>query len=85
MTWGFELTKPAARDLRDVPRADLEYIDEAFEEMRSDPYYGDIKFLKGTNRILRRRVGNWRIEFAVLTNRRIVVILAVTRRSSNTY
>jgi len=85
MTWGFEVTKPAARDLRDVPRADLEHIDEAFEEMRSDPYYGDIKFLKGTNRILRRRVGNWRIEFAVRADRRIVVILAVTRRSSNTY
>jgi mRNA-degrading endonuclease RelE of RelBE toxin-antitoxin system len=85
MTWGFEVTKPAARDLRDVPRADLEHIDEAFEMMRSDPYYGDIKFLKGTNRILRRRVGNWRIEFAVRADRRIVVILAVTRRSSNTY
>jgi mRNA-degrading endonuclease RelE of RelBE toxin-antitoxin system len=85
MTWGFEITKPAARDLRDVPRADLEHIDEAFEDMRSDPYYGDIKFLKGTNRILRRRVGNWRIEFEVHSDLRIVVILAVTRRNSNTY
>jgi mRNA-degrading endonuclease RelE of RelBE toxin-antitoxin system len=85
MTWGFEVTKPAARDLRDVPRADLERIDDAFEEMRSDPYDGDIKFLKGTNRILRRRVGNWRIEFEVRSHQRIVVILSVTRRSSNTY
>jgi mRNA-degrading endonuclease RelE of RelBE toxin-antitoxin system len=85
MKWGLEITKPAARDLRDVPRADLEHIDQAFEDMRADPYYGDIKFLKGTNRILRRRVGNWRIEFEVQSDRRIVVIFSVTRRSSHTY
>ena len=85
MTWGLEITKPAARDLRGVPHADLEHIDQAFEDMRSDPYYGDIKFLKGTNRVLRRRVGNWRIEFEVRPEQRAVVILAVTRRSSHTY
>ena len=85
MRWGLEITKPAARDLRDVPRADLEHIDQAFEDMRADPYYGDIKFLKGTNRILRRRVGNWRVEFEVRSDRRIVVILSVIRRGSHTY
>ncbi len=85
MTWVLEITKPAAHELRDVPRADLEHIDKAFEGMRSDPYFGDIKFLKGTNRILRRRVGNWRIEFEVRSDARVVVIVAVTRRSSNTY
>lgn len=85
MRWGLEITKPAGRDLRDVPRADLEHIDQAFEDMCVDPYYGDIKFLKGTNRMLRRRVGNWRIEFEVQSDRRIVVILSVTCRSSHTY
>jgi mRNA-degrading endonuclease RelE of RelBE toxin-antitoxin system len=85
MKWGLAITKPAARDLRDVPSADLKRIDGAFEEMRSDPYGGDIKFLKGTNRILRRRVGNWRIEFEVRPDQRIVVILVVARRSSHTY
>jgi len=79
------ITKPAARDLRDVPRADVEHIDGAFEHMRSDPYGGDIKFLKGTNRILRRRVGAWRVLFEVHADRHLVVILGVTRRSSNTY
>jgi mRNA-degrading endonuclease RelE of RelBE toxin-antitoxin system len=85
MTWGLKITKPAARNLREVPRADLEHIDEAFEDMSADPYYGDIKFLKGAHRILRRRVGNWRIEFEVRSEQRVVVILAVTRRNSHTY
>jgi mRNA-degrading endonuclease RelE of RelBE toxin-antitoxin system len=85
MKWSLVITKPAARDLRDVPRADLEYIAAAFDGMGSDPYAGDIKFLKGTHRVLRRRVGMWRILFEVHPDRRLVVILGVTRRSSNTY
>jgi mRNA-degrading endonuclease RelE of RelBE toxin-antitoxin system len=85
MTWGLVITKPAARDLRDVPRADVEHIDAAFEDMCSDPYGGDIKFLKGTDRTLRRRVGAWRVLFEVHADRRLVVILGVARRSSNTY
>ena len=85
MTWGLVITKPAARHLREVPRGDLERINEAFKDMCSDPYHGDIKFLRGTNRILRRRIGNWRIEFEVHPDQRLIVILAVTRRSSTTY
>jgi mRNA-degrading endonuclease RelE of RelBE toxin-antitoxin system len=85
MTWSLVITKPAARDLRDVPRPDVEHINAAFEEMRSDPYHGDIQFLKGTNRTLRRRVGAWRILFEVHADGRLAVILAVTRRHSNTY
>jgi mRNA-degrading endonuclease RelE of RelBE toxin-antitoxin system len=68
-----------------VPRSDLEHINVAFEEMRSNPYDGDIEFLKGTNRTLRRRVGAWRILFEVHAEGTLVVILRVIRRSSNTY
>ena len=85
MTWSLVITKPAARDLRGVPRADIEHINAAFEQMRSDPYDGDIQFLKGTNRTLRRRVGAWRILFEVHADGHLVVVLQVIRRSSNTY
>ena len=85
MTWSLLITKRAAHDLRDVPRADVEHINDAFEEMRSDPYTGDIKFLKGTTRTLRRRIGAWRILFEVDSDQRLVIILSVPRRSSNTY
>jgi len=68
-----------------MPRPDIEHIDAAFEQMRSDPYDGDIQFLKGTNRTLRRRVGAWRILFEVHAEGHLVVVLQVIRRSSNTY
>jgi len=85
MTWSLVLTKPAARDLRAAPRADVEHIDAVFEEMRSDPFGGDIKFLKGTNRTMCRRVGDWRVLFDVHADQHLIIVLGVIRRSSNTY
>jgi len=85
MKWALILTNPARRALRDVPRPDVDQIDAAFEEMQSDPYSGDIKFLKGADRTLRRRIGAWRVLFEVHPDREIVLILAIERRSSTTY
>jgi hypothetical protein len=49
MKWGLILTNPAKRSLRMVPAEDIKRINIAFEEMMTDPFSGDIKFLKGTN------------------------------------
>jgi mRNA-degrading endonuclease RelE of RelBE toxin-antitoxin system len=56
-----------------------------FEAMRADPYSGDIKFLRGAGGTLRRRVGAWRILFAVNQAKREVAVLGVKRRTSTTY
>ena len=85
MKWELIIANRARRAIRDLPRTDGEQILDALEEMRTDPYTGDIKFLKGTNRALRRRVGLWRILFEVLTDRRIVVVEDVERRGSHIY
>jgi mRNA-degrading endonuclease RelE of RelBE toxin-antitoxin system len=85
MKWDLIIANPARRAVRDMPHEDGEQILDAFEEMRTDPYAGDIKFLRGMDRALRRRVGAWRIMYEVHTERRIVVIGDVVRRDSNTY
>jgi mRNA-degrading endonuclease RelE of RelBE toxin-antitoxin system len=85
MTWDLVVANSARRPLREIPRGDLEHINSAFEQMRSDPYDGDITFLKGTSRTLRRRVGAWRVLFEVHADRRLVIILDVVRRTTNTY
>jgi mRNA-degrading endonuclease RelE of RelBE toxin-antitoxin system len=62
-----------------------EQIDAAFADMRTDPYGGDIRFLKRTDRVLRRRVGDWRILYEVYADRGILFVNDVERRDSNTY
>lgn len=85
MKWGLIISNRARRATRDIPREAAEQIDAAFQEMRVDPYGGDVKFLKGTNRVLRRRVGAWRIMYEVLTDQQLIVIEDVERRGSHTY
>ena len=85
MIWGLVITNPAERDLRHVPVSDLKQIDAAFDAMADDPYGGDTRMLRGTNGALRRRVGRWRILFELNLQRHVIVVLAVKRRSSNTY
>jgi mRNA interferase RelE/StbE len=85
MPWDLLITRPAVRDLREPAADDLRRINSAFEAMRGEPYGGDVKFLRGSGGVLRRRVGAWRIIFEVLQTQRLVVILGVKRRTSTTY
>ena len=85
MPWALVITNPARRDLRGLSSVDVRRINAAFEGMRADPYGGDVKFLQGLGGILRRRVGVWRILFAVHQTKREVAILGVKRRTSTTY
>lgn len=85
MTWDLVITNPAERELRKVPRADLESINQTFSAMRDDPYSGDVKFLRGMGQTFRRRVGDWRIFFELDKVRQTIVVLAVKRRGSKTY
>ena len=85
MTWGLVITSPAKRGLRRASRSDRERINEAFSAMCTEPFSGDTKLLRGTDGAYRRRVGDWRIFFELDEPRKLVVILAVKRRASNTY
>jgi mRNA interferase RelE/StbE len=85
MTWGLVITEPAARRLRDLPPSDRRRINAGFETMRENPYSGDVRFLRGTNGALRRRVGDWRILFELYKDQHLIVIFAIKRRGSNTY
>jgi mRNA-degrading endonuclease RelE of RelBE toxin-antitoxin system len=54
--------------------------------MKTDPLAGDITALRGEYRgLYRRRVGSWRIIFALKTDRRAVLVGDIVRRTSTTY
>jgi mRNA-degrading endonuclease RelE of RelBE toxin-antitoxin system len=63
----------------------LERIDDAFHEMCSDPFAGDVKALRGTDGAFRRRIGDWRILFDLHRQERLIVVTGVKRRGSKTY
>jgi mRNA-degrading endonuclease RelE of RelBE toxin-antitoxin system len=85
MKWDLAITSPARRELKKISRDDLHQINSTFDELRENPYSGDIKFLRGVDGALRRRAGVWRIIFELDQDQHTVVILEVKRRGSNTY
>jgi mRNA-degrading endonuclease RelE of RelBE toxin-antitoxin system len=60
-------------------------IDWAFSEMCDDPFFGDVKFLKGLGGALRKRVGDWRILFELNLDNKLIFVTAIKRRGSHTY
>lgn len=53
--------------------------------MAADPFAGDVLKLEGEDNLWRRRVGSYRIFFAVNSAARTVGVTAITRRTSKTY
>lgn len=84
MEWTVVLAGQARKALKRIPASDRTRILSALGEMQENPFQGDIRKLKGLPGF-RRRVGNWRIFFEVIPERKHVVVSAIERRTSTTY
>ena len=82
--WLVVLAGPARKALKRIPPHDRVRIRAALDEMESNPFQGDIKYLQGQD-ALRRRVGDWRIFFRLEPKQRTLYVTAIERRTSTTY
>jgi mRNA-degrading endonuclease RelE of RelBE toxin-antitoxin system len=53
--------------------------------MGDDPFAGDVIKLEGEDNLWHRRVGSYRVFFAVDTTAKTVAVTAILRRTSKTY
>ena len=84
MEWTVVLAGPARKSLKRIPAGDRTRVLAALGEMQKNPFQGDIRKLQGLPGF-RRRVGDWRILFEIVAERRHVVVTAIMRRTSTTY
>jgi mRNA-degrading endonuclease RelE of RelBE toxin-antitoxin system len=64
---------------------DRQRINTALNRMKDDPFSGDLSALRGAHQgLFRRRAGSWRIIFELDTDRRLVRVHDILRRSSTT-
>ncbi|HTD42558.1 MAG TPA: type II toxin-antitoxin system RelE/ParE family toxin [Bryobacteraceae bacterium] len=84
MTWILQVTKPAEKDLRRLTARDRERVRAALLATQADPFSGDIKRLRNQPAAWRRRCGEYRI-FYDLYAQRLIVVVAIARRTSTTY
>ena len=85
MNWNVVVTKYVRKQMVRVPRRDAERIQMALLGMKESPFQGDIVKLGGDGDRWRRRVGNYRILFNVLSGERTVFVYDISRCTSGTY
>jgi len=63
MSWPYEFTRDADKDLRELPRDVQERVERALDQTSNDPFQGSVKPLKGREwkGVYRRRLGSYRI------------------------
>ena len=84
MNFTLHVAHSTPKSLRRIPPAQLRRIMAALEAMQEDPLAGDVVKLKGTD-AFRRRVGDYRIIFAIDYVHVAVGIIDVLRRTTTTY
>jgi len=85
MTWHVEVARRAKKFLEPAPARDRGRLLAALEQMRQDPFSGDVARLRSERTAYRRRVGSYRIFFDVYPGRLWVDVVEIARRTSTTY
>jgi len=84
-SWRVIVADCVRKQIRRFPRGYAAKIRRAIDEMEDNPFLGDIRKLSGEQNVFRRRVGNFRVIFEVLSRERVVLIYDIRRRTSSTY
>ena len=74
------LHKKAVKILKKLPKDISLRVIKALEELEYDPFYGDIKPLKGLKKVFRKRVGKIRIIYYIDFEQKKIVVLKISYR-----
>lgn len=85
MQWTLVVAKRARKEFEKAPAKSQRLLGAALEEMRQDPFSGDIVRLAGERASWRRRVGAYRILFDLNLELRPIEVIEIVRRTSTTY
>jgi mRNA interferase RelE/StbE len=83
LAWEIFLTKPAKKTYEQASRDIRNRLDSCFEDLAKNPVYGsNIRPLAGQLKgLVRYRVGDWRVIFRLLKEKKTVEIIAILPRS----
>jgi len=85
MFWKVLVDESALKKLHRFQKGDYKRLVRAISELSVNPYFGDVKKMKGESNVWRRRVGSYRIFYELYTKRKVVYVYDVKRRTSTTY
>ena len=84
-SWDLQTDPGVFKILKNMPRRDAEVLLRVVRLLPINPYFGDIRKMKGENNVWRRRVGPYRIFYKLNISLRIILVFHLERRTSKTY
>jgi len=80
--WEIDLTRPAEKVYDKASRDIRQRLDECFENLEQNPFYGNnIKALTGKLKgLYRYRIGDWRVIYRFKREQHVVEIIAILPR-----
>ncbi|TRZ78661.1 hypothetical protein D4R87_00130 [bacterium] len=85
MNWDVEIAKRTQKQIKKFPKKDLHNIFSVVEDLKNDPYVGDIQKILGEENTWRKRVGSYRIIFKIVVKEKIIFVFDIRRRTTTTY
>jgi len=85
MGWRIKIARRVLKEAKRFPKKDAKRLLLVLEELTKNPYQGDIEKIKGEENVWRRRVGDYRIIYEILPNRKFIWVFDIRRRTSTTY
>ena len=83
--WDLQVDPSVQKVLRKIPPEYAERIIFIIRMLPADPYFGDIQKMKGEENSWRRRAGEYRLFYKILTDERVILVFHLERRTSSTY
>ena len=85
INWVLQIDNSVYKFLAKIPKSDANRILEVVENLPENLFFGDIQKMKAEENSWRRRVGNYRIFYEIITVENLIYVYEVKRRTSNTY
>lgn len=83
--WVLQVDPAVLKATHKIPRRDAERILFAMRRKQTNPYWGDMKKMRGEKGVWRERVGAYRIFYEIIQDEKIVHVVHLERRTSKTY
>ncbi len=85
MSWGVKIAERVSKQMRRIPKKDVQRLFIILQSLPENPYDGDIEKISGEENTWRRRVGAYRIIYEIFIKQKFIFIEDIRRRTDTTY
>ena len=85
MSWVLIINSAAKKQLNRISEYYFAAVTQAINELKVNPFAGDIEKMEGESNVWRRRVGSYRIFYELDITEKVVLVFRIKRRTSTTY